>query len=971
MNEHKDLESAATTILHDYQVSDRPALVVFGPNSSGKTSFIQRFLAIGNILPSGIGPVTARIVHLSYASQEQASFYVYDTIEQSAVKHHESLAPFFVNRTEPDWSGISQRLSPHLKRPSNINAKSSEFSEWAKSLVEIHLPSNILQLGIDLYDTPGFLSERREEVLIANLHQLVKRIRPTLLFLYENATINETERSCFLAMKNAVNGLERVPVFFLNTKADCISIANDFMLDDDPDNVPNDVFEKILLEKRQRCYELLRKREEMANEVLGELPPSIEQCTCFDICTTPSDYDPWEQYTVLINSGSFRRIVHFAVETFSMPALATANDLLTMVDNYFDLLVTTTPRPTEQWLILRDEALKWGGEFFAEFIELMPTLVDQLMNNIQGLFEHLKGPIAQRAAAVERHDDPIDQLLQDNAKSIREYLQLAVREQIIKVAANKTIIEQRDNIREKIAVHFQRQKGMRKNELLTLAQRQVLQEVSIDVLENTKWFNSILDGIMKVKMRMIRYFCSLPSRWHSLAREKLSRLSESQTPTIDDDDDVFTLLDAMDAYATLSNENNRRLFADSCMTKLAEEILQKKPTFTRNLTTWVQQEQQTFSMMVNEIHRCADKHFSKISSSSSLLEKFSSPLARIECQLLAVMDMSKHNGIAPTIDAPIGHGGFYSVHAVHWNDERNLAVKKLLQRSTEHEQMMALEIHYHRAVTRICPEYIAPLLYVYENPLLDNQRESWIIMPRYRQSLQEYLKVHISQLSFEQCINWALIIGQAVAQLHRFDFTHRDLKSTNVMIDDDQRCYLIDFGTVKVGLCNRTVLGTLPLPPEMLTAGPVSYDGAAVDIYCFGLLLYELLPKTTYDRLDRDKLSRLEDLLKTNPKCDESTQDYERLVLDCLQNTPTSRPRSDVIVCRLKEIQKKAEVKLCTVCEERERALRFVPCQHKVMCEACWQSWSGRSSGGPKCIVCEAVVRDYIRDTNNATFVLQ
>ncbi|CAF1490362.1 unnamed protein product [Adineta ricciae] len=754
-SEGDDLESNSANILNSYNASDRPALVVFGPNSSGKTSFIQRFLSIGKILPTSIGPVTARIVHLSYASQEQAAFYVYDSVAKNVVVHRDTLAPFFVNRTEPDWSNINQRLSPYVKRPSNYNANSAEFFEWAKCLVEIRLPSPVLQLGIDLYDTPGFLSEKREELLSENLHQLVKQVRPTLLFLYENATINETERSCFLAMKNAVNGLERVPVFFLNTKADCTSIANDFMLDDDLDNVPIDLFQQTLLEKRQRCYDLLQQREEMANEVLGNLPSSIEQCICFDICTTPPNYDPWENYTTLINDASFRRIVEFAVKTFSMPILATANDLLVSVDNYSDLLATTTPRPAEQWKILRDEALKWGETFFKGFTELMPDLVSELMNNIQQLFERLKRPIAQRAAAVERRDDPIDQLLEDNAKTIRQYLQLAVREQIIKVATNQTIVQQRDIIRDKISIHFQRQNNMRKNEVLTLAQRHVLGEISTEFLENTDWLNSILDSIMKLKMGMKRFFCSLPSKWHSLTREKLSRLSESQT-TMVEDEDVFSLLDSMDAYATLSNENNRRLFSDSCLTKLAEEIQQKKPIFTRNLTIWTCEQQHSFKVSVDEIYNDVNKIFSKTSSSNNLLQKFSGPLARIECQILAVLEMSKHNGVAPIIDGPIGQGGFYSVYAAHCNNEQNLAIKKLTHRSSEHEQMMVLEIHYHRLVTRLCSEYVAPLLYVHENALPDHQNEFWILMPRYCRSLQEYLKVSINHLSFEQCVYFAL-----------------------------------------------------------------------------------------------------------------------------------------------------------------------------------------------------------------------
>ncbi|CAF4642025.1 unnamed protein product, partial [Rotaria magnacalcarata] len=62
----------------------------------------------------------------------------------------------------------------------------------------------------------------------------------------------------------------------------------------------------------------------MASEVLGRLPDSVDECTCFDICTIPSDYDPWEVYTNMINTAAFRRIVQFAVEVYSTPTFTLA-----------------------------------------------------------------------------------------------------------------------------------------------------------------------------------------------------------------------------------------------------------------------------------------------------------------------------------------------------------------------------------------------------------------------------------------------------------------------------------------------------------------------------------------------------------------------------------------------------------------------------------------------------------------------
>jgi len=965
-------QQVSDTMLDEHAILSRPALVVFGQNSCGKTSFIQRFLGIGNILPSGIGSVTARIVQLTYAPGERARFCVYETIEKALIRCEGDLSAFFENQSQWDWEGVTNAIKSHVQRPENIDENSPEFTEWAKCFVEVSLPSNVLSLGIDVYDTPGFLSDNREQVLTENLHKLVKRIKPTLVFLYDNATISDTDKSCFLAMKNALGSMERVSVFFLNTKADCISIANDYLLDDDPENVSLDVFSDTLREKRQHCYELLRRRREMASEVLGRLPDSVDECTCFDICTIPGDFDPWETYTNMINTASFRRIVQFSAEAYSMPTLALARDMLATVDDYFDLVVSTTLRLPHQWDTLRDEAMEWGRSFFDEYKKLLPTLVDDLMTNILQLLEELKPQIGRQAALVIRTDDPIDILLQDNSKTIQDYIRLAVQEQVIKVAANNVIITRRDQVKDSIAIHFQRQRGVRKNELLTIAQRQVLSEISVDVLQQTKFLDIFVDNLVKISLGFSRFFRSLPTRLSAYQKDLYNRFV--QTKITSGDNDVYELLAAMDTYATLSNESNRRAFANYCLTKISEELGKQKDTFSRNLIAWVEEQSKSFFKNITSNYMYITANLSDQQTHHHIISQFSGPFARIECQLLAAIELAKRGGAPPIIGKELGRGGFYSVHAGQWGSENNLAVKKLLNPLVEDVQMVALEAHYHRVATLLCSDHIVPLLSIYENNINDNQRELWLIMPRYSMSLRQYLIQHIHELLFARVISFALTIATALAEFHRLEIVHRDLKASNVMLDDNEQCYIIDFGTTKLGLSNRTMLGTAPLPPEMVAAhlqqhtGFVHYDGTAADVYSFGLLLYEMLPKPTYERLDNDALSRLEELFLSNPQSDVNIKAYENRIRACLDPIPANRPSAAKLVSDLKYIQQRTEVKPCMVCEDQERTVRFVPCGHKVMCAQCWESWSTRSNGNARCILCKAIVTNQTQDDSNATY---
>lgn len=964
-------EEVSDDAIDQHARMSRPSLVVFGQNSSGKTSFLQRFIGIGNILPAGFGRDTARIVRLTYASAEEACFRLYDTDEMASLQYESSLANFFENQQEPDWNGIANVLLPYVKRPRDLPENSTEFSVWAKFSVEIALPSDVLALGIDVYDTPGFLSEEREQTLTDNLHQLVKRIRPILLFLYSNPTINETDKSCFLAMKNALGSLERVSTFFLNTNADCISIANNYGLDDDPDNVPEDLFLQILHSKRQKCYELLCKHREMVAEILGSFPATIDECSFFDICTVPGEYDPWEKYTNLINAGTFQRIVQFTVESHSAPTLILAQDIFAMVEDYFDLVASTTLRGTREWSTLEKEAIAWGNKFFDEYEKLVPNLIDQLLENISQLFDELQPQIVRQAILINRRGDPIDTLLQDNAKTIRDYIQLAVQEQIVKVAANQVIISRRDEIKNLLNHHFEQSRRLRKNELLANAQRHVLGEITTEVLQKTTSLNNFLDNLIKIPMRCNRFWLSLPSRLSNYRKEWYNQFVQSKIT--DSGDDVYQLLDAMDTYNTLSNEEGRRQLAARCLTKFAKEMQERKGRFRENLTAWIREQRIAFHTRIQLNYKYIKAYLSSQGRVHELVVRFSASFAQIECQLSAAIDLFKRKGQHPILGDEIGEGGFYRVHTARWGNDRNLAVKRLLDPSDEHIRMCVLEAHYHRIATLLNVKHVIPLLGIYENRLDDNQRDFWLIMPKYSLSLRQYLRRHIHEMPLIRAVNYATTIASILADLHRLEIVHRDIKSSNIMIDGEQ-CYLIDFSTAKFGVFGKTILVSFPLAPEIAQAylehspGLVQYDGAAADIFSFGILLYEMIPKQIYEQPDTHTVSRFDDFYRSIfPPCLDR-EVYTKIIAACLNIDPTKRPTAADVLSSLRSLQERMQAKLCTICHIRALEIRCLPCGHQFACAQCWTPWFASSNGNGQCSICKSMVTGSIEDNIDRTF---
>jgi serine/threonine-protein kinase len=98
-------------------------------------------------------------------------------------------------------------------------------------------------------------------------------------------------------------------------------------------------------------------------------------------------------------------------------------------------------------------------------------------------------------------------------------------------------------------------------------------------------------------------------------------------------------------------------------------------------------------------------------------------------------------------------------------------------------------------------------------------------------------------LSLRKRVSIGLQLARALAHVHSLNLIHRDVKPDNVHVDAQGRVKLMDFGIVKTGDVNLTQAGyALGTPhyvaPELVMGQPVT---PLVDVYSFGVLLFELL----------------------------------------------------------------------------------------------------------------------------------
>ncbi|MGC4094374.1 MAG: protein kinase [Polyangiaceae bacterium] len=132
--------------------------------------------------------------------------------------------------------------------------------------------------------------------------------------------------------------------------------------------------------------------------------------------------------------------------------------------------------------------------------------------------------------------------------------------------------------------------------------------------------------------------------------------------------------------------------------------------------------------------------------------------------------------------------------------------------------------------------------------VLEEGGEHYLVMEYVRGgSLEDLLASLEAPLPVERVVAIALDLCDALTRTHRLGIVHRDLKPSNVLIAEDGSPRLTDFGAAYVEGVERltrssAIIGTTGyLSPEALSAEALD---ARVDIWAFGVLLFEMLTRT-------------------------------------------------------------------------------------------------------------------------------
>ncbi|PON53682.1 Mitogen-activated protein kinase kinase kinase [Trema orientale] len=312
----------------------------------------------------------------------------------------------------------------------------------------------------------------------------------------------------------------------------------------------------------------------------------------------------------------------------------------------------------------------------------------------------------------------------------------------------------------------------------------------------------------------------------------------------------------------------------------------------------------------------------------------------------------------------LGQGGFGTVYKGELHDGTKIAVKRMNFGMVADKGLNEFKSEI-AVLTKVRHRHLVALL----GYCLDGNEKLLVYEYMPQGTLSRYLfnweEEGLKPLEWKRRLTIALDVARGVEYLHGLahqSFIHRDLKPSNILLGDDIRAKVADFGLVRLAPEGKAsfetrLAGTFGyLAPEYAVTGKIT---TKVDVYSFGVILMELItgrkaideskPEeclhlvTWFRRMHQNKESFwkvvVDSTIDLNEETRASVSTVAELAIHCTAREPYQRPDMSHPVNVLSSL---AELWKPTEQDESEDGINFnVPLPQALKM---WQAFEGNSN---------------------------
>ncbi|MFN8086456.1 MAG: protein kinase [Microbacterium sp.] len=263
------------------------------------------------------------------------------------------------------------------------------------------------------------------------------------------------------------------------------------------------------------------------------------------------------------------------------------------------------------------------------------------------------------------------------------------------------------------------------------------------------------------------------------------------------------------------------------------------------------------------------------------------------------------------VRARIARGGMATVYvATDLRLERRVALKVMHGHLSDDQVFQGRFIQEARAAARLADPHVVNVF----DQGQDGEMAYLVMEYLPGITLRDLLREQ-RRLSIPQTITIMDAVLSGLAAAHRAGIVHRDVKPENVLLAEDGRIKIGDFGLARATSANtatgQMLLGTIAyLAPELVTRGTAD---ARSDIYALGIMLYEMLvgeqPYKGEQPMQIAYQHATDSVPRPSAKNPGIPEQLDELVLWATEREPDERPTdARVMLDRLREIEKELGV---------------------------------------------------------------